>query len=103
MNERRPPLFGDAEHGYDTRPQTPLEGYGVRTSPKDEVSGMEHTNKGNMISNPPASPIFYLTPPSAGGSHQQADLGTTMTSPSTRRRKIEATNALIQEVFEQRS
>ncbi|KIM77703.1 hypothetical protein PILCRDRAFT_825143 [Piloderma croceum F 1598] len=64
---------------------------------------MEHTNEGDIISNPPASPIFYLTPPSAGGLHQRDNLGTTMTSPSTRRRKIEATNALIQEVFEQRS
>jgi len=102
-NERRPPLFNDdAEHGYDTRLQTPLKGYGVRTSPTDHVSSMEHNNKGDIISNPPASPIFYLTPPSAGGSHQRANFGTTTMSPSTCRWKMGATNAMIQEVFEQR-
>lgn len=55
-------------------------------------------------SSPVASPDSPAGAPSPGGfkrgHSRQASLGTTMTSPSTRRRSLESTMSLIQGVFE---
>ena len=59
----------------------------------------------------PASPITPSSPaglganaaPFRGGHRRQASLGTTMTSPSTRRRSLESTISLIKEAVDGRS
>jgi len=118
-NERLPPDLFDAEEGKTySQPQTPTETYGVRTpptgltmspaglaiSPTGLASGLESAIKSGSIS--PSSPASPVTPTSPGGmpfkrGHgRQASLGTTRTSPSTRRRSIETTISMIQEAYD---
>jgi serine/threonine-protein phosphatase 2B catalytic subunit len=107
-NERLPPELFDAEEGktYSSQPQTPSEGHGTPISPTSLTTGLENAIKGGSISKSPASPISPVTPTSAGslpfkrGHGRQASLGTTMTSPSTRRRSIETTISMIQEAYD---
>lgn len=51
----------------------------------------------------PASPISPTSSMFKRGHGRQASLGTTMTSPSTRRRSLESTMSLIKEVVDGRS
>lgn len=48
----------------------------------------------------PTSPLAISTAPFKRGHGRQASLGTTMTSPSTRRRSIESTMSLIKEAYD---
>jgi len=107
-NERLPPELFDAEEGktYSSQPETPSEAYGTPISPTGLVSGLEYAIKGGSIPNSPASPLSPVTPssptgmPFKRGHGRQASLGTTMTSPSTRRRSIETTISMIQEAYD---
>jgi serine/threonine-protein phosphatase 2B catalytic subunit len=54
-------------------------------------------------SQPPGSPLSPTSPPTTPfrrGHGRQASLGTTMTSPSTRRRSIESTMSMIQSALD---
>ena len=111
-----PPDLFDAEEGktYSSNPQTPSEGFGTPLSPSGLASGLEAAiNSGNSTgaSISPASPASPITPSSPGagpgatipfrrGHGRQASLGTTKTSPSTRRRSIETTITMIQEAMD---
>ncbi|KAF9527434.1 Metallo-dependent phosphatase-like protein [Crepidotus variabilis] len=121
-NERLPPELFDAasDEGKaiisSSMPATPSEQDASRSggvSPNGVKEGLEKIISGN---NTPVSRINTVTPaapspgspagtPSPGGTFKrghsrQASLGTTMTSPSTRRRSIESTMSLIQGVLE---
>ncbi|KZP17486.1 serine/threonine protein phosphatase 2B [Athelia psychrophila] len=112
-NERLPPDLFDAEEGttYSSNPQTPSEGFDTPLSPSGLASGLEAAinNSGGLTSASisPASPGSPITPSSPGGTipfrrghGRQASLGTTKTSPSTRRRSIETTITMIQEAMD---
>lgn len=111
-NERLPPDLFDSEEtaAYMSNPQsnhdTPSEGFATPISPSSLSSGLEAAIKGGSLSSSPASPASPVTPTSPGGlpfrrGHgRQASLGTTMTSPSTRRRSIETTIGLIHDIHE---
>jgi serine/threonine-protein phosphatase 2B catalytic subunit len=51
----------------------------------------------------PTSPSSFVSTPFRRGHGRQASLGTTMTSPSTRRRSLESTMSLIKEVYDGRA
>jgi serine/threonine-protein phosphatase 2B catalytic subunit len=112
-NERLPPDLVDAnsEEGKayisSSMPETPAEGsQGDRVlSPNGVEAALEEA-----FSSSPSSPISPQTPtagsplsvsgpvtPFRRGHGRQASLGTTMTSPSTRRRSIESTMSLLKE------
>jgi serine/threonine-protein phosphatase 2B catalytic subunit len=112
-NERLPPDLVDADSAEgkaymsSSLPQTPagdFQGNGV-LSPID-VATLE-----DVFSSAPSSPIGPLTPtsptsssgpmtPFRRGHARHASLGTTMTSPSTRRRSIESTMSLLKEAVD---
>jgi serine/threonine-protein phosphatase 2B catalytic subunit len=115
-NERLPPdlVDADSEEGKayisSSLPETPAEGSheGRELSPNGVEAALEEA-----LSSAPSSPISPQTPtlssPMSGslpatpfrrGHGRQASLGTTMTSPSTRRRSIESTMSLLKEVVD---
>lgn len=116
-NERLPPDLVDAnsEEGKayissSSLPETPAEhSQGDRElSPNGVEAALEEA-----FSSSPSSPISPQTPtagsplsgsgpvtPFRRGHGRQASLGTTMTSPSTRRRSIESTMSLLKEVVD---
>lgn len=110
-NERLPPeLFdADSEEGRayisSSLPQTPAEDpqLGGEVPPSGVVAALEEA-----LSSAPSSPIGPPSPSSSSGpitpfrrGHgRQASLGTTMTSPSTRRRSIESTMSLLKEAVD---
>jgi serine/threonine-protein phosphatase 2B catalytic subunit len=115
-NERLPPeLFdADSEEGKafisSSQPSTPAETAAYPVSPNGVTAGIEAAISKGSLPPSPASPAFPA-PPSPGsqsppplpfrrGHGRQASLGTTMTSPSTRRRSIESTMSLIQGVLD---
>jgi len=110
-NERLPPdlVDADSEEGKayisSSLPETPAEGSHADSeiSPNGVQTALEEA-----FSSAPSSPISPstqtpLTPgsgpvtPFRRGHGRQASLGTTMTSPSTRRRSIESTMSLLKE------
>jgi serine/threonine-protein phosphatase 2B catalytic subunit len=112
-NERLPPDLVDAnsEEGKayisSSVPETPAEG-----SHEDRdltPNGVEAALE-EAFSSAPSSPVSPQTPtlttgsgpgtPFRRGHGRQASLGTTMTSPSTRRRSIESTMSLLKEVVD---
>lgn len=122
-NERLPPeLFdADSEEGKailsSSIPATPSEHDSSQraggVSPNGVAEGLEKVISGkstplsqiNTAAGSSASPGSPSGSPSPGGTFKrghsrQASLGTTMTSPSTRRRSIESTMSLIQGVLE---
>lgn len=109
-NERLPPELYDAESAEGqailSQPATP-EGTAGAPPPANGVSAaLEHAiAAGSVPSSPmspiptsPISPTSSISPlPFRRGHGRQASLGTTMTSPSTRRRSLETTMSLIKE------
>ncbi|KZV99239.1 serine/threonine protein phosphatase 2B [Exidia glandulosa HHB12029] len=100
-NERLPPELLNPEDmqalspgGTDSAPTTPPWSTGV--SPIDTSA--------STLSSVPGTPTSPLSPGSASifkrGHARTASLGTTMTSPSTRRRSIESTMSLIKETMD---
>ncbi|KAK7439817.1 3',5'-cyclic-nucleotide phosphodiesterase (PDEase) (3':5'-CNP) [Stygiomarasmius scandens] len=123
-NERLPPELYDAESeegrailASGSLPSTPAEGQesapitsnGVTAGIEAAISNgsISPTNVGSPI---PPSPGASGAPPSPTsptigapfrrGHSRQASLGTTMTSPSNRRRSLESTRSLIQDVLD---
>jgi serine/threonine-protein phosphatase 2B catalytic subunit len=111
-NERLPPDLVDAnsEEGKayisSSLPDTPAEDPNAKRelSPNGVEAALEEA-----FSSSPSSPISPSTPtslisgsgpvtPFRRGHARHASLGTTMTSPSTRRRSIESTISLLKEV-----
>ncbi|PPQ72383.1 hypothetical protein CVT26_006743 [Gymnopilus dilepis] len=124
-NERLPPeLFdADSEEGKailsSSQPATPSEWAsqpsppspnGVREGLEKAIAGAPRSGLSRINtagSTPAGSPSSPGSPAGAGigsgfkrGHSRQASLGTTMTSPSTRRRSLESTMSLIQGVLE---
>jgi serine/threonine-protein phosphatase 2B catalytic subunit len=110
-NERLPPdlVDADSEEGKayisSSLPETPAEDPNANRelSPNGVEAALEEA-----FSSSPSSPISPTTPtslisgsgpmiPFRRGHARQASLGTTMTSPSTRRRSIESTISLLKE------
>ncbi|KAI0318798.1 serine/threonine protein phosphatase 2B [Amylostereum chailletii] len=114
-NERLPPELVDAESeegkAYMSQPQTPSEDYDSTPSPLGVAAALEEAlSNGSIPSSPgslgpttPISPTGSPNSPFRRGHGRQASLGTTMTSPSTRRRSIESTRSLIKEVTDGKS
>ena len=112
-NERLPPelVDADSEEGRayisSSLPQTPGEdSLGGEVPPGGVAAALEEA-----LSSAPSSPIGPPTPASPSSSSgpitpfrrghgRQASLGTTMTSPSTRRRSIESTMSLLKEAVD---
>lgn len=113
-NERLPPDLVDADSAEgrayisSSLPQTP----GEDSQSNEEVppSGVAAALE-EALSSAPSSPIGPPTPSSPSstsgppmpfrrGHGRQASLGTTMTSPSTRRRSIESTMTLLKEAVD---
>lgn len=119
-NERLPPeLFdADSEEGkaiLSSQPTTPSESAipPPPISPNGVAEGLEKAMMGQPISRvstssgspsppvpAPGSPIATSPGGFKRGHSRQASLGTTMTSPSTRRRSLESTMSLIQGVLD---
>ncbi|KAI0030252.1 serine/threonine protein phosphatase 2B [Vararia minispora EC-137] len=112
-NERLPPdiIEPDSEEGkaYMSQPQTPAED---RTPAPPSPNGLSSALEAAIASasaSPASSPVLS-TPvsPIAGspvsafrrGHGRQQSLGTTMTSPSTRRRSLESTMSLLKEAVD---
>ena len=114
-NERLPPDLVDAnsEEGKayisSSLPETPAEGYQEDRDLTSTPNGVEAALE-EAFSSTPSSPVSPQTPtlttgsgpgtPFRRGHGRQASLGTTMTSPSTRRRSIESTMSLLKEVVD---
>lgn len=110
-NERLPPELYDADseegRAMMTNPSTPSEESSSIIPANGIVAALEEViSSGSVPSSPisgpqtsPVSPASSIAPPSPfrRGHGRQASLGTTMTSPSTRRRSIESTISLIRE------
>ncbi|KAJ3996137.1 Metallo-dependent phosphatase-like protein [Lentinula boryana] len=120
-NERLPPDLYDAESeegkaiiASGSLPSTPAEGQEVSTpvTANGVAAGLAAAISSGAVPSSPspasplsASPASPTSPVSAGGAFRrghgrQASLGTTMTSPSTRRRSLESTMSLIQGVLD---
>ncbi|VDB87903.1 unnamed protein product [Peniophora sp. CBMAI 1063] len=115
-NERLPPELVDAEseegRAYMSQPQTPSEaeispaaGLGEAPSPRALEEALSVSTSSLPSSGGPATPTSPSSPsisPFRRGHGRQQSLGTTMTSPSTRRRSIESTMSLLKEASEGR-
>lgn len=113
-NERLPPdlVDADSEEGKayisSSLPETPAEDPHANreVSPNGVEAALEEAFSSTPSSpvglTSPASPITGSGPvtPFRRGHGRQASLGTTMTSPSTRRRSIESTMSLLKEVVD---
>ena len=115
-NERLPPELYDpeSEEGktlISSQPATPHEDSVPPVSPNGVTAALEQVIAGTTPINTsvppsPASPASPTSPnsisptPFRRGHGRQASLGTTMTSPSTRRRSLESTMSLIQEAWD---
>ena len=116
-NERLPPdlVDADSEEGKayisSSGPETP-GGEGPQGDRELTPNGVEAALE-EAFSSSPSSPISPQTPttgsplsgsgpitPFRRGHGRQASLGTTMTSPSTRRRSIESTMSLLKEAVD---
>ncbi|PBK83421.1 serine/threonine protein phosphatase 2B [Armillaria gallica] len=123
-NERLPPDLYDAdsEEGkaiinsvpttpseHDDTPSTPVAANGVAASIEAAISNgtitptHQRINSASPAYSPtgsPGSPTSPSAAPFRRGHGRQASLGTTMTSPSNRRRSLESTMSLIQGVLD---
>ncbi|EPT05752.1 hypothetical protein FOMPIDRAFT_73079 [Fomitopsis schrenkii] len=114
-NERLPPDLYDAESeegrailssgpaSPEGSPATPPPAAGVAQALEQAISTGSVTPSSTSGPSTPASPASPTGPPPVAfrrGHGRQASLGTTMTSPSTRRRSIESTMSLIKEVVD---
>jgi serine/threonine-protein phosphatase 2B catalytic subunit len=114
-NERLPPDLVDADSEEAkillSNPTTPHESQ-IEPPPPSMLAGRLNELATGASSGSPASPASLGSPvtPSSpglpspgtyrGGHRRQASLGTTKTSPSTRRRSLENTISLIKEVVD---
>ncbi|KAI0263073.1 Metallo-dependent phosphatase-like protein [Gloeopeniophorella convolvens] len=108
-NERLPPdlVDADSEEGKayisssSSIPQTPAEDPSigvVPASPNGVAAALQAAlETGGAVPASPTSPVAGPGSPFRRGHGRQASLGTTMTSPSTRRRSIESTLSLLKE------
>lgn len=103
----RDSLPGTPTTHHPDDPSTPVAANGVAESLEAAISNGSTTPKHMTMSSGPgsASPTSPGTPSSPStpfrrGHGRQASLGTTMTSPSTRRRSLESTMSLIQGVWD---
>ena len=116
-NERLPPELVDAEseegRAYMSQPQTPSEAeispantLGEAPSPSALEKALSVSTSSLPSSGGPTTPTSPSSPsvvsPFRRGHGRQQSLGTTMTSPSTRRRSIESTMSLLKEASEGR-
>lgn len=118
-NERLPPELVDPENvaPHLSSPATPIEDIKAVPSPNGIKAAIEAAVANGSIAHPSAVPAADSTstpmsPVSPGsgmmpspsafrrGHGRAASLGTTMTSPSTRRRSIESTISLIKEAVD---
>lgn len=110
-NERLPPDLIDPEDiaPHLSTPATPSEDGRTAPSPNGIKSAIEAaiangttSPKATMEGAPgtPTSGSGAMSSPFRRGHGRQASLGTTMTSPSTRRRSIESTISLIKEAVD---
>ncbi|KAF9067088.1 Metallo-dependent phosphatase-like protein [Rhodocollybia butyracea] len=121
-NERLPPDLYDAESeegkaiiasgsipstpAEGQEPSTPVNSNGVAASLEAAISSGSIPSITPTSSPSISSPVTPTSPISGGGAPfrrghgRQASLGTTMTSPSTRRRSLESTMSLIQGVLD---
>ncbi len=117
-NERLPPDLYDAEseegRAILSQPATPEASDREAVPPNGVAEALQKivTSDPNIPTSPisppsptsPASPLSSISPtPFRRGHGRQASLGTTMTSPSTRRRSLESTMSLIKEVYDGKS
>lgn len=110
-NERLPPELVDPEEYFASNPNTPSSEQ-IPISPVTANGGMHSpTSPGGgplaintSLSTAPPSPMSPGTPSTPGGfkkGHARtSSWGTTMTSPSTRRRSIDTTMSLIKEAVD---
>jgi serine/threonine-protein phosphatase 2B catalytic subunit len=114
-NERLPPDLVDADSAegkaFVAQPGSPVEEAPVGLAPngmgvilEGVATGTSTSPATSASSSAPATPMSPVssTPsslPFRRGHGRQASLGTTMTSPSTRRRSIESTLSLIQDAW----
>ncbi|KAJ7598510.1 serine/threonine-protein phosphatase 2B catalytic subunit A1 [Mycena floridula] len=118
-NERLPPELYDAESDEGRaiisnsvpatppgdRESVPVNLNGVAAGIEAALNGSVSPINTGIMSPPASSPASPTSPPIAGatfkrGHARQASLGTTTTSPSTRRRSLESTMSLIQGVWD---
>ncbi|KAI0731771.1 serine/threonine protein phosphatase 2B [Fomitopsis betulina] len=114
-NERLPPDLYDAESeegrailssgpaSPEGSPASPPPPAGVAQALEQAISTGSITPSSTSGPSTPGSPASPTGPPPVSfrrGHGRQASLGTTMTSPSTRRRSIESTMSLIKEVVD---
>lgn len=97
-NERLPPELVDPEEarGLLSNPASPIDGPDASVSNESATIGTSSPGSSGALPSPasPGSPFRR-------GHGRQQSLGTTSTSPSTRRRSIENTASLIREAMEE--
>jgi serine/threonine-protein phosphatase 2B catalytic subunit len=107
-NERLPPDLVDAQSeegkAYISQPTTPSESTSAPPPANGIAAALEDSiSKGSVPFLPSPARTSLPVSPTSGkspfrrGHGRQASLGTTMTSPSTRRRSIESTMSLLKE------
>ncbi|KAG1741558.1 Metallo-dependent phosphatase-like protein [Suillus paluster] len=112
-NERLPPELFDADEAKaylaqaqsGSLPTTPADNIESPVSPTGVSAGIDPTMSSGSLTSIPSLPSSgqMMTPsrtPFKGRHGRQASLGTTMTSPSTRRRSLESTISMIQEALD---
>ncbi|KIP11851.1 hypothetical protein PHLGIDRAFT_17843 [Phlebiopsis gigantea 11061_1 CR5-6] len=112
-NERLPPDLYDAESEEGkallSQPTTPEAAPTAPVPANGVTAALEKVITTNSVPPSPISPVTPTSPisgssisptPFRRGHGRQASLGTTMTSPSTRRRSLESTMSLIKEVYD---
>jgi len=108
-NERLPPELYDADsqegRAMMSNPPSPSEESSSPVPAKGVSAALERVidpGNGTPTSPTPSSTLPAVGPPSRRGHSRTASLGTTMTSPSTRRRSLESTISLIREAVDPR-
>lgn len=87
----------------EATPTAPVPANGVAAALEKVVTASPEPTSPIAPGSPasPTSPTSSISPtPFRRGHGRQASLGTTMTSPSTRRRSLESTMSLIKEVYD---
>jgi serine/threonine-protein phosphatase 2B catalytic subunit len=108
-NERLPPELYDADsqegRAMMSNPPSPSEEQSSPVPAKNVTQALEGViaDRGGTPTSPtPNSTLPAVGPPSRRSHSRTASLGTTMTSPSTRRRSLESTISLIREAVDPR-
>lgn len=108
-NERLPPELYDANsqegRAMMSNPPSPSEETASPVPANGVSAALERviaSSSGTPTLPTPGSTLPAIGPPSRRGHGRTASLGTTMTSPSTRRRSLESTISLIREAADPR-